>query len=97
MTVKLNYKIAGSILIIFSLIWLYRNFSIIYEYRAHPEILRLFWIPEWILWVQGIIGIFGVVAGILIIEKRMKTRIGFLLFGLVWVLGFGTEYFLISY
>jgi hypothetical protein len=95
--VKLYKKIAGGIQIIFSSFWVFRNLSTIYDYRVHPEILRLFWIPEWILFIQAIIGIMGIVIGILVFQNKMKVRNGYLIFVIIWILGFGTEFILIRF
>ena len=91
MNIKLNHKTAGISQIVFSIYWMYRNLSIIYDYRVHPDILRLFWIPEWILFVQAIIGLIGIIIGIFVFKGKMGVRNGYLIFGLIWIIGFATE------
>lgn len=91
MLIKLNHKIAGGFQIIISSYWIFRNLSILYDYRAHTDMLRLFWIPDWILFVQAIIGLIGIVIGILVFKGKMKVRNGYLIFGLAWLIGFTSE------
>ncbi len=95
--IKLNHKIAGGFQLLLSSIWVFRNLSIIYDYRTHPEILRLFWIPEWILFIQAIIGFVGIIIGVFVFQKKMKVKNGYLIFVLTWLIGFGAEFILISY
>jgi len=93
---KLNHKIAGGFQITISAMWVFRNLSIIYDYKVYPNILRLFWIPEWILFVQAIIGFTGIFIGIVVFQKKLNVKIGYLVFGLAWLIGFAIEIILIS-
>lgn len=91
-----NHKLAGVIQIILSSLWTFRNLSTIYEYRVHPNALRLFWIPEWILVVQAIIGLIGIIIGLLVYKKKLKVKTGYLTIGLMWLIGFVTEIILLN-
>ena len=94
---RLNHKMAGIFQISISAIWIFRNLFIIYDYRVHYEILRLFLIPQWILFVQAIFGFIGVFLGILEFQKKLNVKIGYLIVGLTCLIGFGIELILISY
>ncbi len=85
LTKRHNHKLAGVILIILSSLWTFKNISVIYEYRVHPNVLRMFWIPEWILFTQSVIGLIGIVIGLLIYKKKLKVMTGYLISGLLWL------------
>ena len=96
LTKRHNHKLAGVILIILSSLWTFKNISVIYEYRVHPNVLRLFWIPEWILFTQAVIGLIGIVIGLLIYKKKLKVLNGYLISGVLWLIGFVTEIILLN-
>ncbi len=95
--IKSNHRTSGGLLIFLSSIWAFRNLSITYDYRTHPDILRLFRIPEWILFVQAIIGLIGIGIGIFVAQKKMNVKSGYFIFGLAWLVGLGTEFFLVNF
>ena len=88
---------AGGFQILFSIYWAYRNLSILYDYRVHSEILRLYMISDWILILQTIIGLFGIVIGFSVFSKRWGIKNGYITFGLIWLIGFGIEFIQISF
>jgi hypothetical protein len=95
-TKRHNHKLAGIILIILSSFLAFKNLYVIYDYRVHPNVLRLFWIPEWILFIQAIIGLIGIVIGLLIYKKKLKILTGYLISGLLWLIGFMTEIIILN-
>lgn len=87
----INHKVAGGFQILLSSILVFGNISTLYDYRVNPYVLRLFWIPEWVLVVQAMIGFIGIFCGILVLKKRIRIMTGYLIFGVTWLLGFVTE------
>ena len=96
MTKRYNHKLAGVILIILSFFLAFNNLYTIYDYRVHPNALRLFWIPEWILFAKAVIGLIGIVIGLLIYKKKLKVLTGYLISGLLWLIGFVTEIIILN-
>ncbi|WP_422356617.1 hypothetical protein [Roseivirga pacifica] len=90
-------KIAGGIQILISLYWIYRNLEILYDYKIHPEVLRVVLIPESVLFLQTIVGLIGLTLGFLVYHKKLKIRSSYFIFGALWLVGFGTEYILVSF
>ena len=89
---SLKARFAGGFLFLISVFWIYRNASIIYEYKIYPDLLRYIMIPEWILIFEIIIGLVGLAIGALIFNSRWKIKRGYLTFGVIWLIGMGIEY-----
>jgi hypothetical protein len=54
-------------------------------------------ISDWILILQTIIGLFGIVIGFSVFSKRWGIKNGYITFGLIWLIGFGIEFIQISF
>ena len=68
---KINL-IIGIILIIVNLLWTYHFAYFLYAYHFIEGILWLFMYPDWLLIVNILIGIIGIVLGVRLIKNKLK-------------------------
>lgn len=84
-------RLFGILEIVLGLLWIWRNADIIYWYRAYPEILHAFMIPEWILILETVIGLTGTYFGWLVYKEKWSILKGYLWFAAIWLIGFTIE------
>ncbi|WP_417590568.1 hypothetical protein [Owenweeksia hongkongensis] len=89
-------RIAGIAEVAISLLWFYRNWRIMQDYQIEG-ILYAFMISHWVLVMECLVGVIGVVLGILVFTKKMRIKIGFLAFALFWAVGFIIEFLDITF
>ena len=64
--------IIGIILIIVNILWTYNFAYFLYSYHFREGILWLIMYPDWVLIVNILIGIIGVVLGVRLIKNKLK-------------------------
>jgi hypothetical protein len=82
-----SQKFAGIFEILISTFWSFHNAETFYDYRAHPEILRAFIIPDWILIFHFLTGLIGIWSGIQIWRATWSIKKGYLIFLGLWAIG----------
>ena len=76
---KTNWNlITGLILLFINAYWIWDNLYLLYLYH-YSSILFSIMFPDWILIVNAILGLFGVIIGFKVIRKKMKIRKGILI------------------
>lgn len=89
---KINI-IIGSFIILISLLWIYFFAHLLYAYQFNKEILWLFMYPNWVLIVNIIIGIIGIIIGILLIKNKLSIRKSSLIVIIILIVGFFFHFF----
>ncbi len=82
-----SYKFEGIGEILISAFWSFHNAKPFYDYRVHPEMLRAFIIPDWVLIYNFLIGLIGIWCGIQIWRSAWTVKRGYLIFVGLWVTG----------
>jgi len=93
---KISPKIAGSIEILISAFWAYHNAETFCEYRAHPELLRVFIIPDSVLVFHFLVGLIGIWCGIEVWRSKWSIKKGYLIFFGLWIIGQILFFFLVG-
>lgn len=84
---RLSVKnIVGLIICLINIWWVYDNAYLLYCYH-YKAIFYFMMYSDWILVVNSIIGLLGLVSGILIVNNKIKLRIAIILNLLIWTLG----------
>ena len=87
----MSYKLTGYFLLITSLAWIVINAKFYYDYNFTSR-LFLVMVPDWILGLNIIFGIFGSIVGVGILKQRIKPIIStisiLIIYFLLWALEF---------
>jgi hypothetical protein len=67
----MKYKITGGILIVVNAYWIFNNLKLLHLYNF-SDIIFSYMIPDWILVLSSLIGIFGVIIGINLFKCQIK-------------------------
>ena len=87
---------AGGLIIIADLYWIYDHLQLYYEYH-YTSLLHLFQLPDWVLFLNVILGIIGIFIGIAVIRNKMAIkRANLINFGGL-LIGFLFEYLIIIF
>jgi len=78
--------IVGLIIIAVNLYWIWDNLFLMYQYRF-TGILWLFMYPDWVLILNAILGLLGILIGINLVRQRMKIKYAILINGLLLIFG----------
>jgi len=83
---KNNRILAGVLEIILSAIWLIDNAYHFYDYTQHPNYLRIFILPDWLVIARLLIGLIGIYSGIQIIRGKWTVLKAYMTFIIPWIL-----------
>jgi len=78
--------IVGLIIIAVNLYWIWDNLFLMYQY-PFTGILWLFMYPDWVLILNAILGLLGILIGINLVRQRMKIKYAILINGLLLIFG----------
>lgn len=78
--------IVGLIIIAVNLYWIWDNLYLMYQYRI-AGILWLFMYPDWVLILNAIFGLIGILIGTNLIRQKMKIKNAILINGLLLISG----------
>lgn len=78
--------IFGLIIIVVNLYWIWDNLYLLYQYRF-TGILWLFMYPDWVLILNAILGLIGILIGINLVRQRMKIKYAILINGILLIFG----------
>ena len=80
--------IVGIILIILNILWMFHFVYFSYSYIFRPWILWFVMYPYWVLILNILIGIAGVILGILLIKEKIKLKICLVIEFVILLTGF---------
>ena len=78
--------LVGLIIIAVNLYWIWDNLYLMYQYRI-AGILWLFMYPDWVLILNAIFGLVGILIGTNLIRQKMKIKNAVLINGLLLISG----------
>jgi hypothetical protein len=78
--------IVGLIIIAVNLYWIWDNLYLMYQYRI-TGILWLFMYPDWVLILNAIFGLIGILIGTNLFRQKMKIKNAVLINGLLLISG----------
>ncbi len=90
-TIKANH-IVGVIILLINLCWIYFWAELFYEYHF-TNILFLIMLPNWLLVLEMIIGILGILVGMQLICNKLKMKYAIPMAVVLWLIGIGVEFF----
>lgn len=90
---NINTK-SGIAIILFNSAWMGYYVLLFYTYRYYTSCLYLYRIPGWILVLNSILGLIGILIGVQVVRGKIKQRraifltVGMLIIGFLIVLNF---------
>ena len=85
--IKINL-IAGVVLITINTLWTYHFAYYLYSYHFRKEILWCMMYPNWILILNTLLGIMGIVIGIFLLKNQLKLKTCLLIDISILIFGF---------
>ena len=83
---KMN-KVLGIIAICINTLLLFKTFYLLYCYNF-TSILFLFMYPNWMLFINALLGTIGIYISMLLYKERIRFRLFLILILLIWLLAF---------
>jgi hypothetical protein len=74
---RLN-QIAGAIVILFNLFWIWENLRLLYSYHNANTLFYIMY-PDWMLVLNAIFGLIGIFIGFFMIRGRIKLKTGIII------------------
>ena len=85
--------IIGAILLILNILWVFHFAYYLYSYIFRPWILWFMMYPYWILILNILVGITGVLLGILLIKDKVKPKACLIIEFVILLIGFFIAFF----
>jgi len=86
----LKAKIAGVIIVLIQLLWMFEHLQYLYLYQ-NPHKFWLYMYPTWYLILNSFIGFIGVIVGIRVFQEKTTILIGFFYTVILISLGLSTD------
>jgi len=82
----MNSRAIGVIVTLIYLFWLFYHLQLAYSVYFYPDILRPYWVPNWMVFLNAVVGLLGVYTGVRIFKQSITIKRGLVLsFGILFL------------